>query len=36
MTTGVFSILGFVAELKACEHDLEALGPKIVHAKSAS
>src|SRR5258706_16416082 len=27
---GVYSILGFVAELKACEHDLEALGPKIV------
>jgi hypothetical protein len=27
---GVFSILGFVAELKAIDHDLEALGPKIV------
>jgi hypothetical protein len=28
--TDVFTILGFVAELKACERDLEALGPKIV------
>jgi hypothetical protein len=28
--TGVFSILGFVAELKACERDLERLGPAIV------
>jgi hypothetical protein len=27
---GVFSILEFVAELKAIDHDLEALGPKIV------
>jgi phage gpG-like protein len=27
---GVFTVLGFVAELKAIEHDLEALAPKIV------
>jgi hypothetical protein len=27
---GVYSILGFVAELKAVDHDLEALGPKII------
>ncbi len=27
---GVYSILGFVAELKAIEHDFEALGPKII------
>jgi phage gpG-like protein len=28
--TGVFSILGFVAQLKAIEHDMEELGPAIV------
>src|SRR5258707_5515565 len=27
---GVYSILGFVAELKAIEHDFEALGPKVI------
>ena len=27
---GVFSILGFVAQLKMIEHDMEALGPAIV------
>ncbi len=28
--TGVFSILGFVAQLKAIEHDMHELGPAIV------
>jgi hypothetical protein len=28
--TGVYSVLGFAAELKAIDHDLESLGPKIV------
>src|ERR1039458_8512599 len=28
--TGVFSILGFVAQLEAIDHDMEALGPAIV------
>lgn len=28
--SGVYSILGFAAELKAIDHDLEALGPKII------
>ena len=28
--TGVFSILGFVAELKAIDHDMHELGPAIV------
>jgi hypothetical protein len=30
MTGGVYSILGFVAQLKAIEHDMNALGPAIV------
>lgn len=30
MTTGVYSILGFVAQLKAIEHDMNALGPAII------
>jgi phage gpG-like protein len=30
MTTGVFSILGFVAHLHAIEKDMEELGPAIV------
>src|ERR1019366_3884946 len=28
--TGVFSILGFVAQLKAIDHDMHELGPAIV------
>jgi hypothetical protein len=28
--TGVYSVLGFVAQLKAIEHDMNALGPAIV------
>jgi hypothetical protein len=28
--TGVYSIIGFVAQLKAIEHDMNALGPAIV------
>jgi hypothetical protein len=28
--SGVYSILGFVAQLKAIEHDMEALGPAII------
>src|SRR5882724_7536891 len=28
--TGVYSILGFAAELRAIEHDFEALGPKVI------
>ena len=30
MTGGVYSVLGFVAKLKAIEHDMNALGPAIV------
>jgi phage gpG-like protein len=28
--TGVFTVLGFVAKLKAIEHDMDALGPAII------
>jgi hypothetical protein len=30
MTTKLFDLVGFAAELKAIEHDFEALGPKII------
>jgi hypothetical protein len=30
MTAGVYTVLGFVAKLKAIEHDMHALGPAIV------
>jgi phage gpG-like protein len=30
MTTGIYSVLGFVAKLAAIERDMEALGPAII------
>jgi phage gpG-like protein len=30
MTTGIYSVVGFIAKLKAIEHDMNALGPAIV------